>query len=391
MTRLLIISFSDLASDPRVDRQISFLQPRYPIVAAGIGPPRREVDEFVDISTPARSVPGRTLGLARLLARRYEDVYWKHPTNVEVLRRLRHVRVDVAVANDLAALPIALRLGPPVVFDAHEYAPREFEHILWWRLLIKPFALWQCRRYVPQVAAMTTVGKAIADEYERETGVRATVVSNAPHRVDLEPTPVHQPVRVLHHGSAMPGRGLEEMIRVAELLDERFTTTFVLADTVPGDDRGTRERRHYRDRLIRRAGRHPRIRFLPPQPMHALAQMANDYDIGLFLLRPVNFNWRFALPNKLFEFIQGRLAVAIGPSPEMARIVRQYGLGIVADDFAPESLAAALNELDTSTIAAFKAASHTAADELCAERNAELVLRVVETALAGGQNVALVR
>lgn len=384
MTRLLVISFSDLASDPRVDRQISFLQKNYGIVAAGVAPPRYDVDEFIDVSTPQRGVLGRALGLSRLLVRRYEDVYWKHPRTIETLKRLRRVRADVVVANDLATLPIALRLGAPVVLDAHEYAPREFENILWWRLLIRPFALWQCRRYIPQVAAMTTVGQAIADEYERETGVRATVVTNAPQRADLEPTPVHRPIRVLHHGVAIPGRGLEEMIRLAELLDERFTTTFVLRDTVPGDARGTGARGRYLDHLIRRAGQHPRIWFHPPQPMHALAQMANDYDIGLFLLRPVNFNWRFALPNKLFEFIQGRLAVAIGPSPEMARIVRRYGLGVVSDDFAPETLAAALNELDASSIAAFKRASHAAADELCAERNAELMRQVVEAALARG-------
>ena len=378
MNRVLVISFSDLASDPRVDRQIGFLQAKYTIVAAGLGPPRHDVDEFVDISTPRRSVPGRALGLARLLLRRYEDVYWKHPSNVEVLARLRDVQADVVVANDLASLPLALRLGPPVVFDAHEYAPGEFENVLWWRLLIKPFVLWQCRRYIPQTAGMTTVGQAIADEYGRETGVRATVVTNAPSRAALEPTAVHEPIRVLHHGGAMPGRGLEEMLRLAELLDERFTTAFVLVDAVSG----------YRDRLIRRAAGHPRITFPPPQPMHALAEMTNEYDIGLFLLQPVNFNWRFALPNKFFEFVQGRLAVAIGPSPEMARIVHRYGLGVVADDFAPETLAAALNALDASEIADFKRASHAAADELCAERNADAVLRVVESAIALGARSA---
>jgi hypothetical protein len=383
VARVLVVSFSDLATDPRVDRQISFLQMRHRIVAAGLGPPRYDVDEFVDITTPTRMVPGRVLGLGRLLLRRYEDVYWKHPTNVTVLERLRQVRADVVVANDLSSLPIALRLGPPVVFDAHEYAPREFENVLWWRLVIKPFALWQCRRYIPQVAAMTTVGETIADEFERETGVRAIVVTNATPRAELEPTPVHQPIRVLHHGAAIPGRGLEEMIRLAKLLDERFTTTFVLAD---GHDDARRRRRHehYRERLIRLADGDPRIRFLPPQPMHMLAQMANDYDIGLFLLRPVNFNWRHALPNKLFEFVQGRLAVAIGPSPEMARIVQRYGLGVVAGDFAPETLARALNALEPHTIAEFKRASHAAANDLCAERNDEVMRRVLAEALGRG-------
>jgi hypothetical protein len=198
------------------------------------------------------------------------------------------------------------------------------------------------------------------------------VITNAPAREDLEPTPVGVPIRILHHGGAIPGRGLEEMVRVAELLDERFTTTFVLVDVVPD----------YRDALIGRAGGHPRIRFESPRPMHELCRMANEHDIGLYLLQPANFNQRFALPNKLFEFIQGRLAVAIGPSPEMARVVREHGLGVVASDFTPESVAEAINSLDVDAITGFKRASHAAANELCAERNEALLLRVVEDAIA---------
>jgi hypothetical protein len=372
MNRVLIISFSNLGSDPRVDRQIAALRTRYRIVAAGLGAPRNAVEEFVDISTRPRSKLGRSLGLARLLARRYEAVYWKHPTNIEVLERLRHVSADVVIANDLPALPLALRLGLPVVFDAHEHAPSQEADRLAWRVVMAPYVRWQCRRYIPQVSAMTTQGQAHADAYERETGIRATVVTNAPQRHDLEPSPVHQPVRILHHGGAQGGRGLEEMIRLAGLVDERFTLDFVLVENWPG----------YRDKLIRAARHNPRVRFPEPRPMHELVRMANDYDIGLFLLPPVNFHRRYALPNKFFEFVQARLAVAIGPSPEMARLVHQYGCGIVADDFAPETLAAALNALDASAIAALKRASDAAADELCAENNAELILGAVEGALA---------
>jgi glycosyltransferase involved in cell wall biosynthesis len=198
------------------------------------------------------------------------------------------------------------------------------------------------------------------------------VVTNAPLYVDLEPTPVHEPVRILHHGGAQPGRGLEQMLRIADLLDERFTLDFVLTESKPG----------YRDKLIRRARGKRNVRFPPPRPMHELPRMANGYDIGLYLLPPTSFNQRYALPNKFFEFIQGRLAVAIGPSPEMARLVEQYGCGILADDFEPEALATAINALDGPTIAAFKRASHAAARELCAERDAELVLTVVEEALS---------
>jgi hypothetical protein len=378
MAQVLVFSFSNLATDPRVDRQIGFLRTRHKIVAAGLVPPTQPVDDFVELSIPKRTFLSSAFGVARLLTRRYDRLYWTHPAYIAALERLRNVRVDVVVANDLNSLPIALRLGRPVVFDAHEYAPGQFADRAWWRLMIAPYMRWLCRNYIPQAASMTTIGEAIADAYERDTGVRATVVTNAPPHVELEPTQVHEPIRILHHGGAQLGRGLEEMVRVGQLLDERFTLDFVLVEASPG----------YREKLIRQAKGNPRIRFPEPWPMHSLVRQANDYDIGMFLLPPISFQRRFALPNKFFEFVQARLAVAVGPSPEMASIVHRYGCGIVADDFSAETLAAAINRLTGSEIASFKEASHRAANELSAESNGEIILRLVGEALSDRPRVA---
>jgi glycosyltransferase involved in cell wall biosynthesis len=380
LATVLIVSFSDLGSDPRVDRQIAALRTRHRVTAAAIGPPSYDGVEFVDITTAPLGLLRGGVGIARLITRRFEVAYWRHPKNLAVYRRLQTVPADLVLANDLPSLPISLALGPPVVFDAHEYAPDEFADRLWWRTLIAPYAGWLCRRYIPEVAAMTTVAEGIAEAYERLVGVRAVVVRNTPPFADLEPTPVGEQVRILHHGAAIRGRGLEEMVRLADLLDERFSIDFVLVEGSPG----------YRDALIRRAGHNPRVRFPPPVPMREIVPMANSYDIGLYLLAPSNLNQRYALPNKFFEYIQGRLAVAIGPSPEMARIVDQYGCGLVAPDFTAESLATMLNRLDSNQIAALKQASHSAAADLCAQREAEPYLTVVEAALgsAGGAPTA---
>jgi len=371
MTTVLVISFSDLASDPRVDRQIVALTTRHRVIAAGLAPSDRAGVEFVDIGTPPLGLTDGGIGVARLLARRFETAYWRHPRYRTAYERLRGVAADVVVANDVAALPIAARLGPPVVLDAHEYAPEQYTDQWWWRHLVAPYVRWQCRRYIPEVAAMTTVSQGIADAYEREFGVSATVVTNAPPFANLEPTPVGDPVRILHHGGAVRGRHLEQMLRVVELLDECFVLDLMLVEGTPG----------LRDELIRRAAGNPRVRFPPPVPMREVVSTTNGYDIGLYSLPPNTFNRRHALPNKLFEFIQGRLAVAIGPSPEMAAVVRRYECGVVADDFTPESLAETLNALDAEAIAELKRASHLAAPELCAERNAGLVLDAVDVAL----------
>jgi hypothetical protein len=107
----------------------------------------------------------------------------------------------------------------------------------------------------------------------------------------------------------------------------------------------------------------------------------NKYDIGLFILETTTFNYKFALPNKLFEFIQARLAIAIAPSPEMKEIVKKYDLGIVADNFTPTGMADKIKELSREKIMYFKNQSHLHSKELSAENNEILIKNVVTNML----------
>jgi hypothetical protein len=71
----------------------------------------------------------------------------------------------------------------------------------------------------------------------------------------------------------------------------------------------------------------------------------------------------------LFDFIQARLAVAVGPTPEMAEIVRQYKLGVIAEDFTPEGMAAEIQKLTIEEINTYKMNADKAAFDLSAESN----------------------
>ncbi len=370
-SRLLVISLSDLARDPRVDRQLRALGSTYDIVAAGLGPPGISDVDYIDLNVPASrpaALANQLAGAARMLARRYERAYWGNRLLGQARERLADVRPDAVIANDVPALPLALAVadGAPVMLDAHEYAPLWFEDRRLWRTVMQPYMTALTCRYVPRVAAMTTVAPALVDAYRELTGVEATVVTNAPEYHDLRPRPVARRIRLLHHGIANRSRGLERTIEMMAHLDERFTLDLVLVEHEP----------RYLRRLRRLAAHDARIRFLDPVPMRDIVRFANDYDVGVFLLPPSNFNYRNALPNKLFEFIQARLAVAIGPSPEMARVVEEWGCGIVAKDFEAGSLCQTLSALDPDAITGYKQRSHAAAAVLNAETNAELLHRL---------------
>ncbi|HEX7117797.1 MAG TPA: glycosyltransferase [Longimicrobiales bacterium] len=377
MTTALILSFSDLGRDPRVHRQIRFLAGMHRVIAVGYADPQVEGVTFIRVERGRKDAIGKVIAALQLIARRYERYYWRQARVRSALEALADVRADVVIANDIDALPLAVRLarGAKVIYDAHEYAPRQFENRRLFRWFFQSYVTHLCRTYIPRADAMMTVGQEIAKRYEAETGVRPVVVTNAPDYADLEPGAVAPGgrIRLVHHGRATPSRRLEKMIRAMDLLDERFELDFLLF--------GGSER--YREALEQQARPNPRIRFRDPVPMQDLPRFLNRYDMGIFLLEPFSFNARYALPNKLFEFIQARLAVAVGPSPEMARIVEEYGVGVVAEDFTPESFAAAIRSCTVERIGAFKRRAHEAARVLSADANRETILALVDRVLNG--------
>ncbi len=278
---------------------------------------------------------------------------------------------ELVVCHDLALLPLAHAAadGAPVIFDAREYYPRQFEDRPLWNLAHRGFNMRLVRRWMARCAHVFTVSEGIAERYEQDTGVRPEVLPSWPDAVDLEPSPVDpQRIRIVHHGNANRSRGIDAMLDVMEHVDERFSLDLLLW---PSD-------RRVLARLERRAEGMPNVRVLPPLPFVQLVRETNAYDIGLHMLPPVSFNHRHALPNKFFEYIQARLAVAVGPTREMARIVRERGLGLVADDFDPRSMARALCALDAGAVERLKAASHRAAGEMTSAATNARLLEVVQ-------------
>ncbi|MDR4464350.1 MAG: hypothetical protein MRJ66_08815 [Nitrospira sp.] len=374
MATILVISFTDLKRDPRVRRQIEALRTHHAVIAAGTGDPGMPDVQFLGCQRSVRTLAAKCAEGVELLLRRYETHYWRRSHVQELYHKLTGIEFDVVIANDIEALPLAIRLAErrPVILDAHEYAPKELEDQLIWRLFHKGHATYICESYVRKTVRVLTVADGIAEEYRRIYGVKPIIINNAASSYTLAPRKTSpRPIRMVHHGHAMPSRRIENMIQIMQGLDDRFEFDFMLIPSFP----------QYLKRLKAQASTDRRIRFLPPVSMEQLVPFSNDYDIGLYLLQPSNFNNVHALPNKFFEFLQARLAVAIGPSPEMAQIVRQFGCGVVAEDFSAAALAHELRQLTPADIDRMKAGSDRAAQVHTAERNAEKLREVVASVM----------
>jgi len=62
-------------------------------------------------------------------------------------------------------------------------------------------------------------------------------------------------------------------------------------------------------------------------------------NLGLSLEEDLGLNYRYALPNKLFDYIHAGVPVLVSNLPEMAALVRRYAVGEVLCERTPKALA----------------------------------------------------
>lgn len=282
---------------------------------------------------------------------------------------LSNQKYDLIIVENLELLPLAFKIknGAKILFDAREYYPREFEDSFVWKVIHKASSANVCKKYLKQCDAVCTVSPGLLEEYKKDFGIEPILLRSMPHRQYLSAHPINDNnIKVVHHGAAHPDRKIEVMIKAFQHVDTRYTLDFYLTGS-----------HSYIERLKLLASDNPRIRFMPPVPYKTIAQMLNGYDIGYYLLSPSNFNTRHALPNKFFEFIQSRLAVFIGPSPDMSDIIRQYQCGAVADSFDPEVMAELFNKQSADDILKLKIASDIASEELCYEEEKKNLVKLL--------------
>lgn len=372
--RLLILSFSPLRRDPRVLRQLALLKDSYVVSTCGFGPAPDGVAEHFEIPEEASGWWPTDLRFAGalLIARRFEAFYRNEPRVREALRLIKPRAFEVIIANDLNSVPLAPLLQPTKGFhaDLHEWEPRIPGSGLKWKAMGLPYVQWQLRQ-VKLAGSVTTVNPGLADSYASEYDIDAGVVVNATDFVDVAPVNTPSRLRLIHSGGSNPGRRIDIMIDAMRGV-EGATLDLMLMSTGAGTIEALKQ--HARDV--------PNVQFRDPVPFADMIPTLQQYDVGISMLPPTSFNNTMALPNKLFEYVQARLAVVIGPSPEMERVVREHDLGVISDDFTPESLREAIRSLTVADVDRFKANSHAAARKLSAERAVQPWAEAVD-AIAG--------
>ena len=388
MKKILIISFSTLHNDPRVLRQIQALKNDYQILTIGDTPANDENIIHYNTNEPKpfkkRTILQkivRRLKLYSYINKNYHGFYPKilaFKNSFMYIFTHNIIQPDLIIANESSGLYLASNLNrknnwnAKIYFDAHEYTPKA-DNSLKWRLFREPIIIKELLFCKQDISIMSTVSDGIAKEYEKLFNFQngfIKIITNAPeYNKELKPKEIkNNKIKIIHHGSASKTRRFDLMFKMMDFLNpEIYELTLMLVPT----------QQKYYNYLLKLSKKYKNIKFIDPVPFSEIVSTLNSYDIGIFLLLPEIFNFKYALPNKLFEYIQARLAIAIGPSIEMVKIVKKYNLGIYSKDFTPKSLAESVKQLTPENIMEYKINSDIYAKELSAENNINIIRNII--------------
>ncbi len=387
--KIVIICFSDFTKEPRVLRTIQALKKEYELIIYSSDVKATTIN-YCDISKWSNDYEVKTTNVPlkkaisfinRFVLKKafgstkyYNEKYWRGGRKI-ILNKLKGEKAHVYIGHGIYSVPLLAELSKDAktIFNAHEYYLREFEENESWLKYTQPYYQYMLDVYLTKVNKLFSVSKVIGEEYLKKYNLPMTVVTNATnYNANLNPVECQSnSIKLVHHGAAIRTRQLELMAEAVLRADKKFNLTFIL---VPTDE-------VYLHELINRYANEEKILFKQPVNVNDIAIYINSFDIGLFFLPPVNFNWENALPNKLFEFIQARLCVVVSPNPDMKRVVEENKIGVVTKDYTLESLVKIINSLTATTINEFKQNAHVTAAKLNGDVTMKTILNEVKLLL----------
>jgi glycosyltransferase involved in cell wall biosynthesis len=244
--------------------------------------------------------------------------------NIRLFCKLLFLKKDMLLANDAdTLLPnyfISRLFRKKLIFDSHEL----FSEIP--ELVNKPIVkrIWQLieKSIIPNIKNGITVSESIANHYKQRYNSQFEVIRNIPYKESVErgefPFNRGNKKIILYQGSVNVGRGLELMIDAMPLIENAL---FVIVGE--GDITQQLKQKVEENKLAERVIFLGRI---APEKLQMLTPLA---DVGISLEEDLGLNYRYALPNKLFDYIQAQIPVIVSNLPEMRSVVEEYDIGVV--------------------------------------------------------------
>ncbi|MCX6326654.1 MAG: glycosyltransferase [Bacteroidia bacterium] len=287
------------------------------------------------------SVPFRTRRFKMLFKRGF--LFYKF-YNIRLFFYLLFHKYDILVSNDLdTLLPnfIVSRLKKlTLVYDSHEYFTGVPE------IQNRPLVKWVWKSIekmiFPRLKHVMTVNDSIASLYENEYGIRLAIIRNCSRsttdiigysRYELGISKDH--LLLIYQGTGINiDRGVEELIEAVHK-----TGNVSLLVVGAGDNLEALKT------MVKEMDIAERVKFIPKLQWKELIRYTKSADAGISLDKNTNLNYKFSLPNKLFDYISAGIPVIASDLTEVKNIILENRCGMIIPEVTPEEISKALIEL----------------------------------------------
>ncbi len=372
MKRVTIVVISDIATDQRVQKVAGSLHSNgYAVTVIG-----RQV-------AGGMSLPELPFRVKRLRLMFQNGPLMYACFNIRLFFQLLFIKSDIINANDLDTLPAAwfsARIkGSAVVYDSHEFFTGVPE--IQSRPIVKNTWLLIERCIFPKIKHIYTVNQSIATIYRRKYRKKVQVIRNLPRRDRKMPEPASRKslsipedkrILILQGSGINIDRGAEEAVAAMKFLNNTLLLVIGSGDVIP-----------LLRKQVRKNDLQNNVQILRRMPYENLMQYTRIADLGLTLDKNTNPNYRFSLPNKLFDYIQAGIPVLSSKLPEIEKILKKYDIGDTINTHKPAKLAAKISEIfeNFEKYDVWKKNLPAAARELCWENEEAVLLEIYQKAL----------
>ncbi len=334
--RVIISVISDLVTDQRVHRAATTLhEAGYDVLVVA-----REMKS----SLPLPPLPYKTIRFK--LWREKGALFYAH-YNLKLFFFLINSRANILLSNDLdTLLPnfiISRFRKTKLVYDSHEYFTEVPE------LISRPFIqkIWKTLEsfMLPRLKNIYTVNESIATIYRNQYRVNVKVIRNVPilHEPLIQTKeelrkelslPLDKKIFILQGAGINIQRGSEEAVEAIASVPNATLLIVGGGDVIP-DLKLTVEQLHLEDKVI----------FKNKMPSSELRRHTAASDVGLSLDKDTNLNYRYSLPNKLFDYLHAGIPVIASNLPEVANVINKYEAGIIISSHQPGEIALCMNDM----------------------------------------------
>lgn len=331
--RIIVSVTNDLYTDQRVDKVCCFLVSQgYNVLLVG----RKRKN-----SVP---LPQRIYETKRMSLFFEKGALFYAEFNIRLFFLLLTRNSKILVANDLDTLLAnylakCFKRNTKLVYDSHEYFTEVPE--LEGRLAKK---VWEkIEGFIfPKLKSIYTVNDSIAQLYETKYGKKLAVVRNISPLWKAEKLktkaelnlPEDKTIIIIQGAGINIDRGAEEAVQAMQFIENAYLIIVGDGDVMP-----------HLKQMVNELNLKEKVLFFGKQPYDRMMNYTFYASIGLTLDKDSNLNYKYSLPNKLFDYIHTDTAVVCTDLVEITRIVDAYDVGIVLKELNVQFLAETLNQL----------------------------------------------